>query len=416
MLPSKTHTGPTQADVIEERRLAALALFDALDTPRDEAFDSITRLIKSVLGVEIAIVSLIDAHRQWYKSCVGLSISETARRDTFCSHTVTMTEPLVVPDARVDKRFADHPMVTASDGVRFYAGVPLRTDDGHNIGTVCVVDRQPRAFSTREVTLLEQFADAAMKELELRRKAALDNLTGALSRGRFREEGGRAVTLAQRHGHPLSCLVFDLDFFKHINDAHGHSVGDVVLASTVDACLTRLRSSDILGRVGGEEFAIILPHTTAESAMEVAERLRIAIEGLEIMDGGSSIPVTASFGVASLDSSAPDLDSLLVHADSACYAAKSQGRNRCVLWQNDGSIGSGLRRRALKAGSIRFGSRPPSPVDCTVRSIGDKGAGLDVSNATDIPERFNLEIRSDRFAADCQVVSRTDRHIEVRFG
>ncbi len=415
MLPSKTDTGPTQADVIEERRLAALALFDVLDTPRDEAFDSITRLIKSVLDVEIAIVSVIDAHRQWYKSCIGLSITEIARKDTFCKHTIAMSEPLVVPDARADHRFATHPMVTPSDGIRFYAGVPLRTDDGHNIGTVCVIDRQPRDFSTREVALLEQFADAAMKELELRRKAALDNLTGALSRGRFREEGGRAVTLAQRHGHPLSCLIFDLDFFKRINDEHGHPVGDVVLASTVDACLTRLRSSDILGRVGGEEFAIILPHTDAGSAMEVAERLRIAIEALEIADDGSRVPVTASFGVATLDSSAPDFDSLLVHADSACYAAKFEGRNRCVLWRNDGSIGTGVRRRALKAGSIRFGGRPHAPVDCTVRSIGDKGAGLDVSNAVDIPERFNLAIRGDGFEAECRVVSRTERHIEVSF-
>lgn len=412
MPPNTKHAAPSKADLVEERRLAALDMFDVLDTPRDEAFDSITRLIKSVLGVEIAIVSVIDAHRQWYKSCVGLSISEIARRDTFCKHTIEQAEPLVVPDATADKRFADHPMVTPENGIRFYAGVPLRTDDGYNIGTVCVVDYQPRDFSAREVALLEQFAAAAMKELELRRKAAVDNLTGALSRGRFREEGGKAVTLAQRHGHPLSCLIFDLDFFKQINDAHGHPVGDVVLSSAVDACSTRLRSSDILGRVGGEEFAIILPHTNADSGLEVAERLRIAIEALEISANGTKIGVTASFGIAALDSTAPDFDSLLVHADSACYAAKSDGRNRCVLWRDDGSLGGGLRRRALKAGSIRFGT---GPVDCTVRSIGDKGAGLDVSNAIDIPERFNLEIRSDDFAADCHVVSRTDKHIEVRF-
>ncbi len=145
-------------------------------------------------------------------------------------------EPLVVPDAAIDPRFTDNPHVPAAAS-RFYAGVPLRSPDGHVIGTICAVDTRPRDFSDRELKILEDLALITMNELELRQRATIDVLTGALSRRAFKEEGNRAASLASRHNHALACLVFDLDHFKSVNDRFGHAAGDRVLTDAIKACV-----------------------------------------------------------------------------------------------------------------------------------------------------------------------------------
>lgn len=156
----------------EAARLAALNDLALLDTAPEPAFDALTRLTANLLGVPIAVVSLVDATRQWFKSRNGLETTETAREVSFCAHAILGEEPMVVTDATRDLRFLDNPLVTGNPHIRAYAGVPLRTSDGHAIGTLCVIDREPHDFSPRELRLLQDLADIVRREILSREAAA----------------------------------------------------------------------------------------------------------------------------------------------------------------------------------------------------------------------------------------------------
>ncbi|WP_421917604.1 GGDEF domain-containing protein [Mesorhizobium sp.] len=401
-------------DSAEAGRLAALDRLDILDTPREESFDRITRIIRNVFELPVALVSMIDGHRQWYKACDGLGDgTEIDRAGSFCKYTVREMTPLIVPDASLDARFSVHPHVIGEPHVRFYAGVPLRTGDGNNIGTVCAIGFEPRQFSARDTEILSDLAQLAMDALELRQQASFDMLTAALSRRAFKEQAGKAVALAQRHKHHLGCIAFDLDHFKSVNDSHGHAAGDKVLAAVAKACRGELRGTDLFGRLGGEEFAILVPHTDPGSVINVAEKLRAAIARIVVDAGNAQVRITASFGIAALDARTPDIDTLLANADAALYQAKGAGRDRCMAWHNAASERS-VRRRVLKAGRILFNDRRSS-IDCTVRSLAGDSAGLDVTTSIGVPETFNLAIRADGFETRCRIRLRTERHIEVEF-
>ncbi|UVD58758.1 sensor domain-containing diguanylate cyclase [Rhizobium sp. Pop5] len=399
----------------ENDRLAALQQLDLLDTPRDEGFERIVRLIKQIFSIDIGIVSLIDAHRQWYKACSGLAADEVSLEDTFCRCVVDCDEPVIVQDASKDPRFSKHPSVTGDDHIRFYAGVPLRTKAGHMIGTVCAIDRRPRSFSSKDLAILEELAGAAMDRIDLMQSAATDGLTEAMTRRAFKQEADQLISLALRHQHDLSCIVFDIDHFKQVNDTHGHAAGDEVLKAVVSVCKTVLRVGDLFGRIGGEEFAIVLPHVDREGATAVAEKLRAAIASQPIFGEHGALKVTASLGTSALSIVSKDIETLLAQADAAMYQAKHGGRNRCVSWSSihaDHAIGA--RRRVLKAGSIMFNDRR-STIDCTVKSIGSGSAGLSVSNTTGIPAEFILAIKGEGFETNCRVISQDRQHLEVAF-
>lgn len=400
------------ADKIEAARLEALHALDILDSPREEGFDRIARLLRAIFHVPVGVISLIDAHRQWYKACEGLPFSEVPRGQTFCQIAIQQSEPLIVPDTLLDPRFAEHRHVKGAPFVRFYAGVPLQTREGHNVGTLCIVDFQPRSFDDEQVSILSDLARIAMEHFELRLLVAEDVLTGALSRRTFRQEGAQAMALARRHGHPLSCLAFDLDHFKAVNDHFGHAAGDAVLVGVAKACAAVLRGADRFGRLGGEEFGIVLPHTDRKGAFDTAEKLRNAIGALKFPSASPALRVTASFGYVAMDTQTPDLDALLARADVALYEAKAAGRNRSVGWRD--AAGVQARRRVLKAGSMEFNNRS-SAIDCTIRTLGDDGAGLDVSTSLGIPDHFTLVARSDGMNWPCHVISKTERHLEVAF-
>jgi diguanylate cyclase (GGDEF)-like protein len=399
----------------ENDRLAALQQLDLLDTPRDEGFERIVRLIKQIFSVDIGIVSLIDAHRQWYKACSGFSADEVSLEDTFCRCVVDCDEPVIVQDATKDFRFSKHPSVTGEGHIRFYAGVPLRTKTGHMIGTVCAIDRRPRSFNSKDLAILTELAGAAMDRIDIMQSAATDGLTEAMTRRAFKQEADQLISLALRHQHDLSCIVFDIDHFKQVNDTHGHAAGDEVLKAVASICKTVLRVGDLLGRIGGEEFAVILPHVDREGAAAVAEKLRAAIASEPIFGDHGALKVTASLGTSALSIVSKDIETLLAQADAAMYQAKHGGRNRCMSWgaiHADHAIGA--RRRVLKAGSIMFNDRR-STIDCTVKSLGSESAGLSVSNTAGIPPEFILAIKGEGFETSCRVISQDRQHLEVAF-
>ena len=142
----------------ERERLEALHRLGLLDSPPSASFDRVTRMAADLLDVPVVLVSLVDEHRQWFKSRVGLDASETPRDLSFCGHAVFLREPLVVNDALADARFRDNPLVTGAPNVRAYLGIPICTRDGRALGTLCAIDHRPRQFSEHEVQVLSRMA------------------------------------------------------------------------------------------------------------------------------------------------------------------------------------------------------------------------------------------------------------------
>lgn len=151
----------------EAQRLAALRALRILDTPREERFDRITRLAQRMFDVPIALVTLVDVNRQWFKSCIGLDMGETPRSVSFCAHAILRDDALVIEDAQLDPRFADNPLVTDEPHIRFYAGQPLVGPNDQRLGTLCIIDRRPRQMSADELEALRDLATLAENELNV---------------------------------------------------------------------------------------------------------------------------------------------------------------------------------------------------------------------------------------------------------
>jgi PAS domain S-box-containing protein len=151
----------------DKARVAALRSLDLLDSPPEQRFNRITRTAARLFGVPIATVTLVDENRQWFKSRYGLFVAETPRNVSFCGHAILNDEVFVIEDARADPRFADNPLVTGEPFIRFYAGRPIRTPGGVKLGTLCVMGREPRAFSDADLLTLEDLAGWAEREINL---------------------------------------------------------------------------------------------------------------------------------------------------------------------------------------------------------------------------------------------------------
>ena len=187
------------------------------------------------------------------------------------------------------------------------------------------MDIVPRDPSEDQVKLLQDLGRLVVDELELRKLACLDPLTGVLTKRGLEMAIGRMSTGSENDG---ACVVMmDVDHFKHVNDTHGHGAGDRVLQSAVDACRASVRPNDIIARVGGEEFAIVMPGMALPGGLRAAERMRAAIAAKSTATREGQISVTASFGVSTMASGMADFEKALAIADEAMYAAKADGRN-----------------------------------------------------------------------------------------
>jgi two-component system, NtrC family, sensor kinase len=155
----------------DQQRLKVLWQYDVLDTVPEEVFDDLTDLAAHICEAPIALISLIDEDRQWFKSRIGVTLQETSRDISFCAHAISSDGLFIVPDATKDKRFKSNPLVTGEPKIRFYAGAPLVTPDGHALGTLCVLDKAPRTLNTDQQQALRVLAHHVMTQLELRRHA-----------------------------------------------------------------------------------------------------------------------------------------------------------------------------------------------------------------------------------------------------
>jgi diguanylate cyclase (GGDEF)-like protein len=207
------------------------------------------------------------------------------------------------------------------------------------LGVILVTDRKSgQPFRESDLEMLGMFAGHAAAALDnvrlyekLERAATTDDLTQLANRRSFQESLEKEVARADRYGHDLSLLMLDIDHFKKVNDDYGHSVGDQVLRALGGVLRTQLRNIDIPTRYGGEEFAIIMPHTPKPFAVNVAERLRVSVEGSNFFEDDRLRTVTVSIGVAAYPTDATDMDTLIGAADNALYEAKHGGRNRVAV-------------------------------------------------------------------------------------
>ena len=331
----------------EKERLAALKQLNILDTPLEERFERITRIVSRSLNVPIAAVSLIDESRQWFKSIQGLSASETPRDVAFCAHAILNDELLLVADATQDERFANNPLVTSEPFIRFYAGYPLSLSKDIRVGTLCAIDRIPRELSSEDLEILHDLAKMVESELvavalsqvqisliqelgELERVAMLDSMTRLWNRLGIDTLLNREWEYAVRKDSPIAIVMVDLDNFKPINDTYGHLVGDEVLQSCSRLILSSLRSSDIVGRWGGDEFMVILPGADEEQAIMILQRIQEVITQEPVITSGGAIEISVSMGgiiVIPSEQQEP-IEYWVGKADNELIKAKRSGKGR----------------------------------------------------------------------------------------
>jgi len=263
---------------------------------------------------------------------IGFRVTEDSLVGQMCARGTPLVKEDLRPRGSVGHVYADdEPMrELGSLGI-----IPLKREDDV-IGAVVIEGELPGDVinaEARNVSLLATVASVSLqiswKIEETSKRARTDQLTGLSNRRHFDEQLQRVLTESDRWGTPASLLLADLDYFKQVNDNHGHDAGDAVLRHTASVFMETIRAVDVCARYGGEELAILLPQTNPAGAMELAERLRQALESRPVRFGRSEITVTASFGLASYPESAPLRDGLFPAADKALYRAKADGRN-CV--------------------------------------------------------------------------------------
>ncbi|HEX7081246.1 MAG TPA: sensor domain-containing diguanylate cyclase [Gammaproteobacteria bacterium] len=327
-------------------KLANLPLLDLFYTPLEERFERITRLARRALDVPVAAITLINADTQWFKSVSGWVVSELPRSRSLCNLTLEKNDLNVIADMACDPRTADHPLVVSAPRFRFYGGHPLTDTSGLLGGTFCVFDVKPRHLSKAECQCLGDLAALAQREIAddqlrsvhasltaklsvARREAMIDPLTRLWNRRGATMLLESAVQRADRHAAPLGLALLDLDNFKQVNDTFGHHIGDEVLRRIGARLVASVRSEDLICRMGGDEFLLLVADADAETAATVAERVRRAINETPVPTRDRAIAMTASVGFTVREPrDEASVEALLERADDALLQAKGGGRNR----------------------------------------------------------------------------------------
>lgn len=314
----------------ERRRLAALFAMDILQSPREPLLERIVQLACTEFGMDSGALVLIDHASAILHVRIGTHVRRCPRKSMPCNIVISNAAPLILQDVPEDPITAGMPMAANGPIMRSYAGFPLLTRDGLAIGTLALFSDRPNAVPEGRIDLGQQLAGIIMDTLELRRLALNDPLTGALNRRGFMVMFEEAIQKSSTEGTPLSFAMLDVDHFKSINDRFGHGVGDQVLRALVNHLMRALGAKFPIGRLGGEEFAVLLQGLDAAQAHAQIEEIRQGLAAIQIPDA-SSLTFTASFGLAELEIHARNASELLAKSDAALYEAKHQGRNRTMI-------------------------------------------------------------------------------------
>jgi len=267
---------PTPVD--ELLRLETLRSLKILDTDPEERFDRITRLAKRIFRTPIALVSLVDNDRQWFKSRQGLDATETSREISFCGHAILGDQTMVVKDARSDSRFDDNPLVSDDPNIRFYAGCPLSAPDGRNVGTLCVIDNEPRDIDKSDIKLLEELAQMVEEELAVASMIHSDPVTGLCNDVGFSQIAEYLLAMCVRTDSPASLLLCHLANQNVIKSFMGQDEADRAAIELTQLLMASFRDSDIIGRITNDVFVVLLAGSPLKSVDVAQQRLQTAIE------------------------------------------------------------------------------------------------------------------------------------------
>ena len=241
----------------ETNRIRALHV-GVLDSPPEERYERLARLARALFDVPTALVSLLDADRHRFRTHQGVDVEHAPKEWTVCAEAILEQGSVVVTDTREDQRFKSGPLGNGEGVVRFFAGCQIKAPSGLPIGTLSIIDRQPRKIGTADESLLLDLAHLVEREFAALRLATTDELTGLTNRRGFHLLASHSLALSQRVGKPATMLMFDLDGFKVINDTAGHAAGDAALASFAAELLANFRDSDVVARPGGDEFCVLM--------------------------------------------------------------------------------------------------------------------------------------------------------------
>jgi diguanylate cyclase (GGDEF)-like protein len=328
-----------RAETLAEVTLAITSL-----TSHEAVLDEILRQVRRIVPYSTASIALWEgdalrlAHWRGYEAFGGEDLISSLVQPlydlTVDLEAIQSGQPLVVPDTHQEPSWV---VLEETAWIRSYLAVPICLQD-HVLGLLRLDGDTPGEFSAEDAERLRPLANAAAIAMEnarlfgeVQRLATTDGLTGTYNRRHFFELAEREIERGRRYGQPVSAIMIDIDHFKQVNDTYGHAAGDQVLRTMAKRCSESIRDIDILGRYGGEEFAIILPATDLSGASNVAERLCRCISDVPVVTDRGDITITISVGVASNDHDEGDLATLLNHADAAMYAAKQAGRNRVAV-------------------------------------------------------------------------------------
>ncbi len=300
-------------------------------SPSDESmFDCCMRIAAQVAGVQLAVISLHTGYRHWVRSEFGPGLRKAVQASLLHEMAQELDVPLVVPDAAEDPRFRNDVLVTGAWQARFFASLPLRLHSGRRLGQLCLIDPSAQTLTETQLVILQDVARTVIDQIEQRLQSTTDALTGVYTRRYMACYLEPEVARCRRHGNQLSAMALDLDQLKALNDRLGHAAGDIWIQAVVSTLRAALRFSDLVARVGGGAFLVLLPETPAEGAALVAERVHGQIATLKLPFAEQVMTGTASIGVTSL-ARHEHVGDLLRRLDRALDGAKLGGQNRVVF-------------------------------------------------------------------------------------
>jgi len=327
----------------ESQRLQALNELEVLDTPAEARFDRLTRLACRLLRSPFAMVSLIDQDRQWFKSAHGHLVAHSPRGASFCNEAIQREEPLIVPDALVDQRFFELPAVQHM-GVRFYAGIPIRSLDGEAVGTFCVLDNRPRQLEAEDLAALKDLAACAESEIQrvatcqserdllaemdqFRRQACTDEITRCWNQTSIlqlleRERASKQVTLSL-------CLIV-LQNLASLNQKLGEQTGDLVLREAADRLRGAIGPGELLGRLRGPRF-LVVTQSPLFRLEAYGNNLLQGLTAAPVALHGQFFPLVATLGIVPARSLSEPAEAALARAEKTERSLSDHGVSGVAL-------------------------------------------------------------------------------------
>jgi GGDEF domain-containing protein len=320
----------------EEERLRSLERVLLLDTDSDAHLDRITTMACEILETPIALISLVDHDRQWFLSRVGLEASETPRNMAFCTHAIMQPDVMVIHDATKDPRFSTNPLVTSGPKIRFYAGAPLQSVDGKNLGTLCVIDHQPHTLTILQKKLLQQLSELVNREIEVRQQLSCCPLTGLRNRDSFLFLGEKEYQRARRLGSKPFLISFAITDPRLLGGTTQPYSQGSLLSEFIAASRLVFSEVDLMGRLADDHFAVLMVDADLHEAESAARALSLIPSSLRSswVDEQETVPIC--IGISGLEDSDLSFSDLLIRAENACYLAMDESSSEPIRTVQNG--------------------------------------------------------------------------------